>query len=289
MTEPTAAPTIFRRGSNTTTKTGPIAKLFVKGLNTSYPVRRNRFFVSDMICSRKSTLFTLMPEDARTPWGAAASLYTETGNAAHELVTKSFENLGILLAAEIRTPDNSFNLGGRIDNVIDLDGQPMIIEVKTTGALPGSPKKEHENQAVLYTMLTGVPSTLFYISRSIADYAGKIISAEFELHPSAEQLYEAALNLTTSYYSALRKKVPPKPMKFTSKSSCGRCPFLDMCWGDEEFPAEELSGAEQLQILEIAHKEAKRLIEETPERHAAFLAALEKVKKEKEVAAPAAE
>lgn len=268
--------TIFRKGPASTSKMTPLMAEITKGLLTRYKTRRNRFFAKDSaVCYRRSNFFVLAPEEWSEKFDAAGELYTAIGNAMHDAITKGFQNSGVLLAAEIRMPDVSMNLGGRIDAIVQLENQePRVVEIKTVGALPASPRSDHRTQALVYSLITGLDNPiLLYQSRSVASFGGDLTMREFELTSSEAELTEVAIDLSISYFSALAKKLPPKPLKFGSKSACGFCPFTKYCWDGEPIPDSIPLMADEdfLEVSALALQHAKLLMEERPARREEFL------------------
>lgn len=257
-------PTI-RRGARVTEGpvTGRLTKLITAAHASEHPVRRSRFYAGDLgFCSRASATFCLVSPDFMVQENAASQFYFNGGNAAHEVIEQGFEKAGILVAAEYHLQDIGMNLGGRIDDVIKLDDDYALVEIKTCGAIPGSPKPQNLAQLMVYLLVTGIDrGFLYYISRNVADFSGALKSAEFEVIPTEEDLYFTAYTMSVAYFSTLTKKQPPIPPNIKTRSRCGFCPFTSSCWdGSELKGVDKMTDSQFLEIHKAAEDHARRLM-----------------------------
>lgn len=226
---------IVRKGSRTA-KTN-LVKAITAGLKVTTPREpRKRLFCGDAsYCPRKAVL--MATTTGTNTVDAAGRLYMDTGTAAHRIIQEGLQKVGVLVEAERRLfikYKSGITLSGFIDAVINLNGFNEILEIKTCGALPARPKKEHLHQALTYSLTTGIPSvTIFYLSRKVASWDGKLECVEFRIEPTVEQLTEVARLLATSLVGTAKNKMPQIPMHISSESHCGFCPFKSTCWGDE--------------------------------------------------------
>jgi hypothetical protein len=193
---------------------------------------------------------------------AASSFYFANGNASHDVIADGFDKAGILVCSEFHLPDVGLNLGGRIDNVIEVDGGYALVEIKTCGTLPTKAKPQNLAQAMVYSLITGIDRIfIFYISRSVASFDGRLKSAEFEVVPSQEDLASTAYRMCVAYFSTLSKKCPPIPPHITARSHCGFCPFQEKCWGDKEFAGvEDMTAREFEKVHTTALEHSERLM-----------------------------
>lgn len=256
---------IIRKGARVTA--GPIAghltKIITAAHASEHPVRRARFFAGDIgFCSRASATFCLVSPEFVVQENCASQFYFNGGNAFHEVIDNAYEKAGILIATEYRLPDIGLNLGGRIDNVIKLDGNYALVENKTCGSVPGAAKPQHLSQLMVYLLITGIDrGFLYYISRNVADFGGVLKSAEFEVIPSEEDLRFTAYTMCVAYYSTMMKKQPPIPTNIKTRSRCGFCPFISSCWDSSELVGvEQMTDTEFLKVHAAAEDHANRLM-----------------------------
>jgi hypothetical protein len=240
-----------------------LAAIITRGLTTSYPIKRKKFYARDIShCYRQAASFLLVSEEFKADGSAAGSFYMNTGTAVHDTIAQAFRQAGVSVAEEFKLAEMGLTVGGRIDNIIKLGDEYAIVEIKTCGELPSSPKPEHKAQAMFYSLATGIRKVfVLYASRSIASFGGDLKMTEYELVTTDDELYEVAFNASVSYFSALSGKRPPMPTYFTARSKCGFCPFMDKCWDGATLDGvEDMTPSEFLKVTSLASDFAKRLM-----------------------------
>lgn len=230
--------------------------------------KRKKLYCGDAsYCPRRATLFATT--EGTSEWNAAGRFYMDTGTTVHEIIQESLMRQGIMIEAERRV---DFTIGGvpiagKIDGIIDVEGDIKILEIKTCGALPGAPKKEHLHQALTYALLSGIYKiVIFYMSRSIAGFGGKLTCTEFEYDVTSTDLDMIAEILATSVVGATREALPPIPLHIESQRDCGFCPFTKICWGGESIELRAFKKEDEDRIDEV--KEA--LLELSRKEHEAY-------------------
>lgn len=81
-------------------------------------------------CQRKQILGLLGHVEKRVSkpeWRRAA----DVGNAIHDLITNICKAKGLLEAAEVVLEANEFNVGGRVDGIINRGGNRRVLEIKS--------------------------------------------------------------------------------------------------------------------------------------------------------------
>ena len=240
-----------------------ITSLINKGLTASSRLHRKNLYASDAAyCPRKASIIVNLPDEYESPTSSSGKLYMAIGSAVHEQIQTGLRNAGALLAAEYRIDELGINLGGYIDAIFCLNDVPRILEIKTCGNLPSRPKPEHVSQAITYSLITGIPKPiLYYVSRSVAGWDGKLITRTFELEPSPDEYFLIALNLYRAQHYGRAQRLAEIPAHIKNSSTCGFCPFKNMCWGGgEPFPIDLPSHAERLEIEEHARTDAEALV-----------------------------
>lgn len=236
---------------STTLKTGnPLKRFSLEGEYARGLVRKTRIAKAKAhgadvgMCPRKVAMHCFLSKDHEIEEGGASVLYMAIGSAIHNAVQESFRSRGLLLSKEYRVesthvgPPKFSPLAGYIDLIVkDEDNEPAIIEIKTCGNLPPKPKPWHTEQAIVYSLLSGVKRAyLFYVSRNVADYTGRLIHKMFPIPFVPEHHGEIARRMALSALALRNGFIPPIPPWLESKNDCGFCPFVGDCWEDAPVP-----------------------------------------------------
>lgn len=248
------AKSVIRKGSRVTGS--GLSRLIAKGLHSEEPrSERNKLFCGDAsYCPRRAVLFSTTGGVNITD--AAGHFYMGIGTTVHELIQKGLSKSGVLIEAErrISLKHLGVEVSGRIDGVIRLDGQARILEIKTCGALPGKPKKEHLHQAILYALISGIHRVIIlYMSRSIADWQGALQMVEFEVEVTPDDLKMISDQLASSIVGTSMKIIPEIPSHITSAHDCGFCPFQERCWNPSRQPA-KVNKAFKIKCAEVSNE-----------------------------------
>lgn len=264
----TTKKSILRKGSRVTG--GGITRYIVEGLKTKeHRGKRWKLYCGDAgYCSRKSVLFA--STEGENIGSASSLLYMDIGTVIHRIFQKGLQRAGVLEEAERRVSlkYKEVELSGMIDGVLKIHDEYKILEIKTCGALPSAPKKEHLHQAIMYALITGIYKVvIFYQSRKVAGWDGKLECVEFEFEVTPIQLDMVAEILATSFVCTKNKIVPPIPMHIDSQSKCGFCPFTSICWGEtsKKFPKLSHRIEDEIQkakndLLRMSRKEHRKYV-----------------------------
>lgn len=258
-------------------KQQPLISHIVQGLTKTYPTRRREhLFAGDAaMCHRKAVFSLLVGEDDMTRVEASGVIYMRLGSAFHDIIADAFRGAGLLLASEVRLEPDFLNLAGYVDDVIELDGKPLIIEVKTCGALPSTPKPWHYEQAMTYSLVTGIRDPIvLYVSRNVASYDGRLLMAPLQITADDDKYEMIARRLVQADEYAKLGKIGEIPIHIRDEGDCGFCPFKAICWDSEPSFVELATAEERRAVNVIASEKAKKLVEEMPERRSEFLASL---------------
>lgn len=219
---------------------GPLATLVTKGLAREETIARpgGRMYASSAgICARRNWFNANLPERQSTVT-PASTLYMAIGEAVHKEVQDALFRLGVLLFSEYNLPPVGFNIGGRIDAIIVLEGKIVGVEIKTCGTLPSKPKFEHIQQANIYSAISGLPVFLLYVSRNVASYNGALMMREFSVDSDPEEaLFRVALSQIMSTESVLPSEIPEG---YEENRECRFCPFKSKCWTHDPHPSVSL-------------------------------------------------
>lgn len=200
----------------------------------------NSYYASGAgLCFRKTAAEKVLGRMGQvTVRDTAQELYFRLGNAYEDVVAGRFKDKGVLLDRELRVEEPLLNLSGRIDFVVDWAGEITLIELKTCGKLPTSPRKGHAAQLLLYMALTGINrGYVWYMSRSVADWHNGLLHAPLPVTPTDDALRATLMNVALGKLWAEQGAVPDKP-PWMRKTHCGFCELQDVCWngGDVTFP-----------------------------------------------------
>lgn len=210
--------------------------------------RDGRIYASQAaVCARQAVLSsTRHDHQVQT---AANSTYYALGNAIEDLVMKGLMKEGALFFREFRLPDVGLNLGGYIDGIIMVGGRIRVLEVKSCGELPAHPKLEHQAQAMVYSAITGLPPTLLYFSRSVADFSGTLKIREFALTPSIDEVKSTLFQVAYAREAIDAGIIPEIPAHFTGEKNCGWCPWKSHCWNGEPLPRPVVSPDQHVDLV----------------------------------------
>ena len=176
------------------------------------------------------------------------------GSCIHELFQNYFSKMGIVISEEEYVKSNELQVSGKIDNILTLDNEPTIVELKTMDSkdyLHTLPKIEHIWQIHTYMYLKQIyKGKLFYIfldkkskdnielSRTDYNYISDkdIIEIDINYEPNIIEL------IKTKLFSIIRclesKTLPEKDM-----DKCTFCPYISECnlEKNNELPSKDLA------------------------------------------------
>lgn len=216
---------------------GSLTKGTTKRRNTIRP------YPSQALCQRKM-VFESDCDGLETESDITFSLYTQFGVVAEKYLKQSWQNAGNLLLSSYKIPENVLDIGGEIDAVMKINDVIRVIEVKTTDELPAQPKSDHYVQALTYSALTGLPFTIYYLSRNIVEYKNgtkKLKSIQFDYDYDPDNAYAQIMQMAKANVFGKAGFVPPIPAHLTAKSHCGFCRFVDICWNKADLSKDNFS------------------------------------------------
>lgn len=220
-----------------------LTDVIVNGMKSVKPTNQNgRMYASTSgFCERQTALSMTFKGD--TEYESATAGYFKIGLAVESVVIESLRNQGVLLFEQFETPDIGLNLGGKIDGIYRLDNDKIrLLEIKSCGALPSKPHAEHLAQINLYSAITGLPGTLLYFSRNVANFTGEIQMIEFQIDGSGN--YDSMFKTIYGKICAEKSLMPDIPANLTKPGHCGFCRFKNICWQGEPSHLEPMSDLE---------------------------------------------
>lgn len=204
--------------------------------------RYRPFAGSVAYCPRENWFHGNMTKEAGAVLPATLNLYQGIGNGVEERIVAGMRGHGKLLGAQVKLPNPPKNfgidVGGYIDAIgIDNTGKVAAYEIKTTGAMPTSPKAKHLAQAMTYACLGGIDNVyIVYVGRQVQAFPDPTpLLKVFHIDTHALML-EYMTTLVMSCHSLSSKSVPPRPATFRKSHECQYCDFAQMCWKDDIYP-----------------------------------------------------
>lgn len=195
--------------------------------------QKGRLYASTSgFCPRQTALsitYSAFQEDS-----AATTEYFKLGIAIEDTNIQALRKQNKLLFSQYELPDIGLNLGGKVDGVYCLDDQHIkLLEIKSCGDLPDKPYPEHIAQASIYSAICGLPITLLYSSRNVAEYSGELLKRKFEISFDDVYLRPYVFNMVYGKYCAEAGYMPNKPIELNKEYKCGFCRFKPICWHDK--------------------------------------------------------
>ncbi len=179
------------------------------------PYSANAIYVTEAVqpCPRQSYFNRLYP---RPP-----TIASVLGQYLHTLLQEQFKSLGYDIEVGVGLDLGEFKLVGKADVVAEDEHGTHIVEIKSVGMLPNTPRETHIRQLQIYMqLLQAERGTLLYVSRN----KGNI--KLFDIKPDPQSL-EFAITNARVLWEALNSRVPPPAHR---GAWCVFCPHRKRCW-----------------------------------------------------------
>ncbi|MBB5253896.1 CRISPR-associated protein Cas4 [Sulfurisphaera ohwakuensis] len=143
---------------------------------------------------------------------------TILGDMVHEglenFIKNNFSNSQVEVEIEREIPVNNkqVKIKGRIDAIAEIDGEKVVIEIKSARADKGLPHEHHKVQLQIYLWMTG-------IKKGLLVYITPDRVTEYEVNEPADEVGVIRLAEET----LKRTKVPRYPWE------CGYCVYSSVC------------------------------------------------------------
>ena len=222
--------------------------------------RMTRIFASSAgLCERQVAGQYYLPDGFKRVRKASTEFYFKIGNTFEDIVNVAFSRADIVVDRETRVEayHDDLPVSGRIDFVIrdpDEFHDLVLVELKSCGKLPNKPRPSHNAQLMTYLALTGMPrGIIWYISRSVAGWGGRLIQKAFEIEPTDEERQAAIWTTAYGAVAADRGFLPPLPSHM-KRYKCGFCPLIPYCWDDEKDFLVGYNEPNAKEISQLIHK-----------------------------------
>lgn len=207
---------------------------------TPYYKKRNGFAPSDTIMCGRRDVYLMRGVEFHPDISGRLKRIFDNGNSFHERITKYFDDMDILIGAELELSSETPPIPKCfLDALIFWEGELVILEFKSVGEEGfawrkdlNKPKDDHVRQLRIYMRLMG----MYNIRKSIIIYENK--NTQELLFFSVEQ-DDAELDKVFSKWNKTWKifqdgNLPKRPMKSKDSKKCQWCEVRDMCWDDPE-------------------------------------------------------
>ena len=191
--------------------------------------KRNSLHVSDADgCIRKTFLDIKGKVSKESPSAQLLRVY-DNGNKVHDRIKSYLKEMKILKAEEVSLFDKELGVTGRYDAKIELNGQELIIEIKSINSYNvNKPLNHHVLQIMYYMHLTG-------IKRGVILYEAKPNQKLFEFLIDYD---EAILNEAKKWFKEVKMfidsdNLPPIHKDYDKDSyPCSGCGYRKFCYGN---------------------------------------------------------
>ena len=123
-----------------------LSKKIVEQFHNICPSERDEYqqkrpYVSSAFCQRRISASGLLPT-RKIEATKALQFYGRIGDPIEQLISEIYDANEQLIISQYKLPQQLFpagvDIGGKIDLIIEYDGEPLIIDVKTVGATEGT-------------------------------------------------------------------------------------------------------------------------------------------------------
>lgn len=199
-------------------------------------VMRNKLHPSTIGMCQRKIAFEMMMVPYKIEEERVQRIF-ENGHSLHHRYETMFEEMGILVQAEMRIEKE--NISGHTDAWIKIrsftnpEGEDILVELKSASSRSfdwikenNTPKKEHKAQLMFYMHLTGIKKGIIFVENKDNQ---DVWEHELEYDESfANQLFDKANYIIKK---AKERMLPEIPDKYHTPSSyqCKYCPFNFYC------------------------------------------------------------
>ncbi|MEM4641152.1 MAG: CRISPR-associated protein Cas4 [Candidatus Pacearchaeota archaeon] len=190
---------------------------------------KTTFFVSDAGKCPRAIWFSLKNYPKKEIDARVMRIF-EHGDHTHMRILGVLFSLGLVNAVEIEIPNNEL-IHGRADAIINIKGEPYVVEIKSVNAArfkKESPDEDHVKQLQLYLYF-------FKIKKGILIYENKDTQ---ELKEFLINYDENIVKKIFSEFNKLKefvdKNIVPEIPKDLEDWRCDYCPYIEECEKIEE-------------------------------------------------------
>ena len=198
--------------------------------NKEHKHETTSFYASSLGYCKRKQIYKRCNTQETNPADDRGLRVFSVGNLFHEWLTSIVERSGTKIQEEVEVENKQYNVKGRIDAIIEKDGEKLVYEIKSINSKGFNylkePKPENVKQLISYLWLTkNKEGRLIYLSKDDA----RIV--EFPIRLTDKLLKEVKDELKElNYY--MEKNILPK--KLSGKNwQCGYCNYKNLCQRSE--------------------------------------------------------
>lgn len=162
----------------------------------------------------------------------------DAGTSSHERIQDAFERAGVLVEKERELITDDPPTRGFVDAIIELDGEKIVVEIKTTNdnnftfrKNSNTPTPYHRYQLLTYMKALGInKGAFFYENRN----TGEILIVPIEMDEKNEGIIDEAWDWMREVHQTYKDgRLPMREGKNSNSVICRQCPLNKVCWDDE--------------------------------------------------------
>lgn len=158
-----------------------------------------------------------------------------TGTSSHERIQEALEKTGTVVQTEKEMKWDSPPIRGYADLILEVDGEKVVAEIKTTGEVAfqyrqssNKPAIYHLYQILIYMMIENVDKgVLLYENRGTL----QILPILVKMNDKNRKILEDALQWMRDVHEhwSSEGEIPKRPWTRRNKA-CKTCPVFNTCW-----------------------------------------------------------
>lgn len=165
---------------------------------------------------------------------AASLAVMNQGQGAHQRIQDALKVSGVVLEEELEVKSDDPPIRGYVDNIVEIDGEKIVVEIKTTRSESFEPKiysmkaaYYHMYQLLIYMKILGIRNGAFIYENKNDN---SLLVIPVTLDDFNESIVDKALAWMRKVWDTYENgDLPTRPWKKTSQN-CAQCPLFDACW-----------------------------------------------------------
>lgn len=190
--------------------------------------REGYFYVTDASACKRKVFYDFKKDIPKTDVDTSILRKFVQGNSIHEKLVSILEKAGVVIAKEIDIPENQYNIHGRVDALLEINGEKIILEIKSIADYGfrklKEPKREHVYQLQLYLFFFNIKKGyLLYESKDNQNLQ------QFEVKLNINTVKRALKNILAIEDYIKSGIVPPRDFPKNSWQ-CKSCTYRKHCY-----------------------------------------------------------
>lgn len=190
--------------------------------------RAGYFYVTDAAACKRKVFYDFKKGIPKTDVDTSVLRKFVQGNSIHEKLVTILEKTGVVTAKEIDIPVNDYKIHGRIDALLEINGEKIILEIKSIANYGfislKEPKREHVYQLQLYLFFFNIKKGfLLYESKDNQNLI------QFEMKLNINTVKRALKSILKIEEYIKNNEVPPRDF-LKNSWQCKSCPYRDHCY-----------------------------------------------------------